>query len=87
MKINKLYLLALVLLVFTQNQAQEKKLLTLKEAVEIAVVNSDAAQLAKTKVVSSKLALDNVKNNRYHTYILRIYLCTKSCTQTRVQKK
>jgi len=65
MKINKLYLLALVLLVFTQNQAQEKKLLTLKEAVQIAVVNSDAAQLAKTKVVSSKLELDNVKNNRY----------------------
>jgi outer membrane protein TolC len=75
MKINKLILLAFLLLAFTKNQAQEtrgkaqqsgaKKLLTLKEAVEMAVTNSDAASLAKTKVETSKLELDNTKNNRY----------------------
>jgi outer membrane protein len=65
MKINKTLLLALLLLAFTKNQAQEKKLLTLKEAVQIAVTNSDAATLAKTKVETSKLELDNTKNNRY----------------------
>ncbi|WP_333601085.1 TolC family protein [Flavobacterium sp.] len=65
MKINKLVLLAFLLLAFTKNQAQEKKLLTLKEAVEIAVTNSDDAALAKTKVETSKLELDNTKNNRY----------------------
>jgi len=65
MKINKTLLLALLLLAFTKNQAQEKKLLTLKEAIQIAVTNSDAATLAKTKVETSKLELDNTKNNRY----------------------
>ncbi|WP_235922015.1 TolC family protein [Flavobacterium phycosphaerae] len=58
-------LLAFLLLAYTKNQAQEKKLLTLKEAVQIAVTNSDAATLAKTKVETSKLELDNTKNNRY----------------------
>jgi outer membrane protein TolC len=65
MKIDKMVLLALLLLAFTKNQAQEKKRLTLKEAVQIAVTNSDAAALAKTKVETSKLELDNTKNNRY----------------------
>ncbi len=65
MKINKLVLLALLLLAFAKNQAQEKKLLTLKEAVQMAVSNSDASLLAKTKVETSKLELDNTKNNRY----------------------
>lgn len=58
-------LLAFLVLVVTKNQAQEKKLLTLKEAVEMAVTNSDAASLAKTKVATSKLELDVTKNNRY----------------------
>ncbi|QBZ98224.1 TolC family protein [Flavobacterium sangjuense] len=65
MKINKLVLIALLILVFTKNQAQEKKLLTLKEAVEMAVSNSDAASLAKAKVQTAKLELDVTKNNRY----------------------
>ncbi|WP_293892906.1 TolC family protein [Flavobacterium sp.] len=65
MQINKTLLLALLLLAFTKNQAQEKKLLTLKEAVEMAVTNSNAASLAKTRVETSKLELDNTKNNRY----------------------
>ena len=65
MQINKLVIVALLFLVFTKNQAQEKKLLTLKEAIEMAVTNSDAASLAKAKVETSKLELDVAKNNRY----------------------
>ncbi|WP_264521244.1 TolC family protein [Flavobacterium sp. N1994] len=65
MKINPMVLLAFLLLTMTKNQAQEKKLLTLKEAVELAVTNSDDAALAKTKVATSKLELDIAKNNRY----------------------
>lgn len=67
MQINKTVLLAFLLLAFSKNQAQEKKLLTLKEAVEMAVTNSNAATLAKTKVETSKLELDNVRNNQYPT--------------------
>lgn len=65
MKINKTLVLALLLLAFEKNQAQEKKLLTLKEAVEMAVNTSDAASLAKAKVATSKLELEVTKNNRY----------------------
>jgi outer membrane protein TolC len=65
MKANKIILLASLLLIFSKNQAQEKKLMTLKEAVEMAVSNSDAASLAKAKVETSKLELDVTKNNRY----------------------
>ena len=65
MQINKTILLALLLLVFTKNQAQEKKLLNLKDAIELALTNSDAASLAKSKVETSKLELDVTKNNRY----------------------
>jgi outer membrane protein TolC len=75
MKINYSFFLIILLLAFTKNQAQEtqgnaelsgtKKILTLKEAVEIALENSDAAALAKTKVKTSKLDLDITKNNSY----------------------
>lgn len=65
MKSNKIVLLAFLVLVFSKNQAQEKKLLTLKDAIQIAVTNSDAASLAKTKVATSQLELDNTKNNSY----------------------
>ena len=65
MQINKFILLAFLLLGITKNQAQEKKLLTLKEAIKMAVTNSDAASFAKAKVETSKLELDVTKNNRY----------------------
>src|SRR6478609_901224 len=65
MQINKTILLASLLLAFAKNQAQEKKLMTLKEAVEMAVNTSDASSLAKAKVESSKYELDVTKNNRY----------------------
>lgn len=65
MQIKKITLIALLLLTFSKNQAQETKKMTLKEAVEMAVNNSDAASLAKAKVETSKLDLDVTKNNRY----------------------
>ncbi len=48
-----------------KNYAQEKKLLTLKEAVELAVNNSNQAALANARVQSAKLDLENTKNNQY----------------------
>ena len=65
MQINRLAIAALLLLGFTEIQAQEKKLMTLKEAVEIAVTNSDAASLARAKVETSKLELGVTKNTQY----------------------
>ena len=58
-------LFAFLALSFTKGNSQDKKLLTLKEAIEIAVKNSTAASIAKIKVETSKLELDNTKNNQY----------------------
>ena len=60
-------LLAFLVLSIAKVNSQEKKLLTLKEAIEIAVNNSTAASIAKTKVETSKLELDIIKNNQYPT--------------------
>ena len=65
MQIKKIVILALLLLAFSKSQAQEKKLLNLKDAIELALTNSDAASLAKSKVETSKLELEVTKNNRY----------------------
>lgn len=65
MKNSHLLLLSFLLLVCSQIQAQQKKLLSLKEAVEIAITNSNEAVLAKTKVTTSQLELDNIKNYNY----------------------
>lgn len=54
------------LLLFTLAfQAQEKKPLSLDEAISLAVTKSTEASLADTKVATSKLDLDNTKNNQY----------------------
>jgi len=54
------------LLLFTLAlQAQEKKPLSLDEAISLAVTKSTEANLADTKVATSKLDLDNTKNNQY----------------------
>ncbi len=65
MPINSKLLLAMLLLVCGSTLAQEKKLLTLKEAVALALSNSDASTLAKTKVTTSQLEWETVKNNQY----------------------
>ena len=56
----------LTLLSLGSGYAQEKRKLTLKEAIEMAVQNSTSAELATTKVKSAELALANTKNNRHH---------------------
>ena len=65
MPINSKLLLATLLLVCGSTLAQEKKLLTLKEAVALALSNSDASTLAKTKVTTSQLEWETIKNNQY----------------------
>ena len=55
----------LTLLSLGSGYAQEKRKLTLKEAIEMAVQNSTSAELATTKVKSAELALANTKNNQY----------------------
>lgn len=46
-------------------QAQEKKQLTLDEAISLAVTKSNEASLADARVATSKFDLDNAKNNIY----------------------
>ena len=58
-------LLFFALLAFVDSQAQGKRKLTLKEAIEMAIQNSTSSNLAATKVESAKLELDNTKNNQY----------------------
>jgi outer membrane protein len=62
MKNKILFVIMLFNFVFTS--AQELKL-SLKDAVEIAITKSNSANLANTKVLSSKLESDVVKNNLY----------------------
>ena len=45
--------------------AQEHKLLSLKEAISIAVTNSNEALLSNTKVSTAKLEMETMKNNQY----------------------
>ncbi len=47
--------------------AQERKIMSLKEAVSLVVTNSNEAVLANTKVATSKLELETMKNNLYPT--------------------
>jgi outer membrane protein TolC len=47
--------------------AQERKIMSLKEAVSLVVSNSNEAVLANTKVATSKLELETMKNNQYPT--------------------
>lgn len=45
--------------------AQERKKMSLKEAISLVVTNSNEAVLANTKVATSKLELETIKNNQY----------------------
>jgi outer membrane protein TolC len=47
--------------------AQERKIMSLKEAVSLVVSNSNEVVLANTKVATSKLELETMKNNQYPT--------------------
>ncbi|WP_395062579.1 TolC family protein [Flavobacterium sp.] len=65
MKIKNSLYLALLLLGFATVQAQEKKKMSLKDAIELVISNSNEATLANTKVATSKLELETMKNNQY----------------------
>lgn len=45
--------------------SQERKKMSLKEAVELVISSSNEAVLANTKVATSKLELETMKNNQY----------------------
>lgn len=64
MKINNLLLLLLIVFGIG-SQAQEKKKMSLKDAIALVISNSNEATLANTKVATSKLELESMKNNQY----------------------
>ena len=65
MKTNRIILLTLFLLGITISNAQEKKRMSLKDAVSLVITNSNEAILANTKITTSKLEMETVKNNQY----------------------
>jgi len=64
MKNNKLILLV-SLFVFFSGWGQEKRTLSLKNAIAIAMDKSDQTTLANLKATTSKLEMETVKNNQY----------------------
>ena len=64
MKIKNLFCLFLVIGI-TSAKAQEKKKMSLREAVEIAISKSNDAVLANSKIENSKLEVQIAKNNLY----------------------
>lgn len=65
MKINKTILIAVSFLGITVGYAQERKTLSLKEAISLATTKSNEANLANIKVATSKLEMETMKNNQY----------------------
>jgi outer membrane protein len=65
MRINHVLPLGILLAVGLQGSAQQKKPLTLDQAISIAVTQSTGAALADTRVNTAKLETDNTKNNAY----------------------
>ena len=65
MKIKTQLLIVILFLGVTIGQAQERKILSLKEAILLVTTNSNEAVLANMKVNTSKLEMETVKNNQY----------------------
>ena len=65
MKTNRIKLLLFLSLSTTLGIAQDKKKMSLKDAVALVITNSTEALLANTKVTTSKLELESLKNNQY----------------------
>lgn len=65
MKINKTILIVISFLGITVGYAQERKTLSLKEAISLATTKSNEANLANIKVATSKLEMETMKNNQY----------------------
>src|SRR5205809_2180427 len=68
MKIRNWLFITPLLLGVNISQAQEKKLLTIKEAVSLALNNSNAMGLANAMVNTSKQELQVSKNNQYPSF-------------------
>lgn len=65
MKANQLILFGVLFLGITSVEAQEKKSLTLNEAIHLAWEKSNEVNLANAKVTTKKYELQSVKNHRY----------------------
>lgn len=65
MKANQLVLFGILFLGITSVEAQEKKSLTLDEAIHLAWEKSNEVNLANAKVTTKKYELQSVKNNKY----------------------
>jgi outer membrane protein TolC len=65
MKVSQLMLFGIFFIGILSIEAQEKKSLTLDEAVHLAWKKSNEVNLANSKVATKKYELQSVKNNRY----------------------
>ncbi|SFA87028.1 Outer membrane protein TolC [Flavobacterium swingsii] len=65
MKIRARILIVISFLGVTFGYAQERKILSLKEAISLVTTNSNEAVLANMKVNTSKLEMETMKNNQY----------------------
>lgn len=65
MKIKKCLSVVIFLFGITIGYSQEKKVLSLKEAISIATTKSNEATLSNMKVNTSKLEMETMKNNQY----------------------
>jgi len=65
MKTTRILTLTFFLLSITLGFAQQKKTMSLKDAISLVISNSNEAVLANTKVATSQLELETMKNNQY----------------------
>jgi outer membrane protein TolC len=65
MKVNQYLIFAIISLGTLSIQAQEKKNLSLEEAIVLALTKSNEVNLANTKVETKKYELQSIKNKRY----------------------
>ena len=65
MKIKTKLLIVISFLGVTIAQAQERRIISLKEAISLVTTNSNEAVLANMKANTSKLEMETVKNNQY----------------------
>jgi outer membrane protein len=65
MKTNRIVTLFIFLISISFGYAQQKKTMSLKDAISLVISNSNEAVLANTKVETSKLELETMKNNKY----------------------
>lgn len=61
----KYLLLSLLFLTVSKIDAQEKRKMSLKEAISLIITNSNEVALANTRVKTSQLEMETVKNNKY----------------------